>query len=231
MRTAIHRAALELVAERGLAGVTVEEISERAGVSPRTFFNYWTTKENAVLGIVLADTDDLVRQMRDRPACEPPPVALREVLQEAQSSIIFDAGLRDLKKTVMRQEPQLHAINAGATARFRVDLTEAYAERMRVFESAEFAQDLASEPQEEPDVAPSAGSAGTDAGSATTREVGAAPSLQKLPLELHERAVVEIQCELAYVHSAFIISTGRGTTLVEEYERLQRLRAAGVLHV
>ncbi|WP_336660643.1 TetR/AcrR family transcriptional regulator [Leucobacter sp. USHLN153] len=38
-------------AERGLAGYTVEELCEAAGVSRRTFFNYFASKEDAVLGM------------------------------------------------------------------------------------------------------------------------------------------------------------------------------------
>ncbi|WP_237565266.1 TetR/AcrR family transcriptional regulator [Ornithinimicrobium cavernae] len=47
----IHDAAADLVLDHGLARVTVDEIAERAGVSQRTFFNYFPTKEDAVLGV------------------------------------------------------------------------------------------------------------------------------------------------------------------------------------
>lgn len=47
----IHEAAVELVGRDGLASATVSDIAERAGVSRRTFFNYYPCKEDAVLGI------------------------------------------------------------------------------------------------------------------------------------------------------------------------------------
>ena len=49
--TAIHEAAASLAQERGLEQATVEVIAESAGVSPRTFFNYFPSKEDAVLGL------------------------------------------------------------------------------------------------------------------------------------------------------------------------------------
>lgn len=48
---AIHDSAVELVKANGLKQATVEEIADRASVSPRTFFNYFSTKEDAVLGL------------------------------------------------------------------------------------------------------------------------------------------------------------------------------------
>lgn len=47
----IHEAAVELTLRDGLAAATVSEIAERAGISRRTFFNYYASKEDAVLGV------------------------------------------------------------------------------------------------------------------------------------------------------------------------------------
>jgi AcrR family transcriptional regulator len=49
-QTALRDAALELYAEYGYDGVTTEDIAERAGVSARTFFRYYPTKESVLLG-------------------------------------------------------------------------------------------------------------------------------------------------------------------------------------
>ncbi|MGY1691911.1 TetR/AcrR family transcriptional regulator [Geodermatophilus sp. SYSU D01105] len=49
-RRRLTEAAQELVLAHGLDGVTVEQVCGRAGVSLRTFFNYFESKEQAVLG-------------------------------------------------------------------------------------------------------------------------------------------------------------------------------------
>jgi AcrR family transcriptional regulator len=51
----------ELAAEHGLSGFTVEELCERADISRRTFFNYFASKEDALLGQSLRrDDSDLI---------------------------------------------------------------------------------------------------------------------------------------------------------------------------
>ena len=49
-RRALQDAAVRLTLEHGLENVTVEEVAAVADVSARTFFNYFATKEDALLG-------------------------------------------------------------------------------------------------------------------------------------------------------------------------------------
>ncbi len=62
---AIHNAAADLALKHGLALTTVEMIADRAGVSRRTFFNYFASKEDAILGVQeIAIPDDALREFR-----------------------------------------------------------------------------------------------------------------------------------------------------------------------
>ncbi|MCO1337830.1 hypothetical protein BJH93_02835 [Kocuria polaris] len=70
--------ARRLTAERGLAGFTVEELAEAAGVSRRTFFNYFQTKEDAVLGVHVDNVPlDVDQAFID--SAESLPVALKDL--------------------------------------------------------------------------------------------------------------------------------------------------------
>ncbi len=69
--------AIELFTARGFVDVTVDEIAEAAGISPRTFFRYFPTKAHVVLAHQRRLGDRLVRALAARPADEGPVTALR----------------------------------------------------------------------------------------------------------------------------------------------------------
>jgi AcrR family transcriptional regulator len=85
-RAALIAAALRLVDERGRDHVTVEEISEAADVSPRTFFNYFATKDDALIGGPLPDGPSI----HDRLLAVPADVPLVRALLEAMTPDIAD---------------------------------------------------------------------------------------------------------------------------------------------
>lgn len=62
-RRAIQLAVITLAGERGIDKVTIEDISRMADISPRTFFNYFPSKDAALVGDTphLASEDDIAR--------------------------------------------------------------------------------------------------------------------------------------------------------------------------
>ena len=80
---ALAKAAIHLADELGPERVTVEAIADAAGVSPRTFFNYFSSKEDAIVGIAPAQSSALLADLLARPDDEPPLDALRAVVLAA----------------------------------------------------------------------------------------------------------------------------------------------------
>jgi AcrR family transcriptional regulator len=76
VRADIRRAAFRLFVERGYDAVTTEEIATAARVSPRTFFRHVPTKEELLLAPVRHGGAAIVNLLEQRPAGEPPDVAL-----------------------------------------------------------------------------------------------------------------------------------------------------------
>ena len=79
-RNALLRAALELFTTKGYEETTVDEIAEAVDVSQRTFFRYFTNKQEAVFAVQEMVEARFVEALRERPAQEAPLVALREAV-------------------------------------------------------------------------------------------------------------------------------------------------------
>jgi AcrR family transcriptional regulator len=106
-RKALIDAALDLVLEHGLDGVTVDMITQVAGVSPRTFFNYFASKDDALLST--GELDGVVQALDARPAGEEPLPALRAAIVEYASLVVEDAEQWRKRAEVMATYPQLKA--------------------------------------------------------------------------------------------------------------------------
>ena len=54
MRSAVHRAVTELLAEQGTGNVTIAEVAMRSGVHPTSVYRRWGTMEGLVLDVAVA---------------------------------------------------------------------------------------------------------------------------------------------------------------------------------
>ncbi len=127
---ALGSAALELTLERGVDSVTIEDIADRAGVSPRTFFNYFPSKEDAIVGISPDAVQAVVADLRDRPADEPPTVSLASILSTSADDADAAARRWARRAEVVRRHPALLAPLMASYAALENALTEVIAERL-----------------------------------------------------------------------------------------------------
>jgi len=81
-RMALKAAAIDLVGERGYSNVTVEDIADAADVSVRTFFNYFASKEAAVVGNDPEIVEEMCLHLAALPHGLTPLETLRTVLLE-----------------------------------------------------------------------------------------------------------------------------------------------------
>jgi AcrR family transcriptional regulator len=70
-RLALSWAALRLAVDKGLPNVRVEDIAAEAGVSTRTFNNYFSRKEEAIVAIGADRAEQAADAVRRRPPGEP----------------------------------------------------------------------------------------------------------------------------------------------------------------
>jgi len=133
-------AARRLAVERGLDATTVEDIARAVGVSPRTFFNYYETKMDAVVGPI---SEIGTPELREQFIAGGPSGALMDDLTwlfahgfESESAV--REGI-SLVTEIIKSDPRVLAAFVASGARLQSVITELLSARLGTAVSPEFA--------------------------------------------------------------------------------------------
>ncbi|WP_435282237.1 TetR/AcrR family transcriptional regulator [Streptomyces koelreuteriae] len=127
-RRAIRGATYALIEEQGYDATTIEQIADRAEVSPSTVFRYFPTKED----IVVTDAWDplMTAELRARPEDESWADVLRHVMRKAlDQSLAEEPEVTRLRARLGVEVPAVRARMLESTAATALLLREALAER------------------------------------------------------------------------------------------------------
>jgi AcrR family transcriptional regulator len=134
-RIALSWTAIRLCVERGVANVRVEDIAAEAGVSLRTFRNYFANKAEAVAARHLDRASQVADELRSRPDSEPLWEAIVNSVQAryALGKVSDGDAVPDLQWVdgvrLMLAEPSLQGELFKANAIAEARLAEVVAER------------------------------------------------------------------------------------------------------
>ena len=121
-RAAIERSAITLVDELGYENVTVAMIAERAVVSQGTFFNYFPTKDAAIVGLGPLDLDpQAVHAAYDRLAPATPYHATLSLFLKVVRELDWTSDIAAMRGRLVAQTPALMRLFLDGTFAFVAD--------------------------------------------------------------------------------------------------------------
>jgi AcrR family transcriptional regulator len=98
-----------LFAERGFAATTIEQVAEAAGMSRRTFFRYFSGKDELVAARLLASGEQLAAALEARPVSEPAWHSLRAAFDELITNVEDHEDIARPLHVMLEQEPEVRA--------------------------------------------------------------------------------------------------------------------------
>jgi len=141
-RDALTDAAYALFEEKGFEATTVDEIAAAVEVSPRTFFRYFTSKEDVALAPLNAQLAAMLAALAARPAGESVITALRAaavgVLRACEDgSAGFDAERHQAMQALLAGSPALRAARPEHSATVLDEVAALVGARMGVEPAAD----------------------------------------------------------------------------------------------
>jgi AcrR family transcriptional regulator len=130
VRDAIWDAAVELFIEKGFDETTVDDIAEAAGVSRRTFFRYFSSKNDLMSSAVLSYGTSLTDAVR---AC-PANYSLSEVFRETVYKVAKQSAPGPRTRRIMgiaAKYPEARQAQQARLAEVQDHIAEAFAERLQ----------------------------------------------------------------------------------------------------
>jgi len=128
-RAALSDAAWTLMVERGIDAVTPETVADAVGVSPRTFRNYFSGREEAVVDGMVQRSGAIVESLRARPVGEPVWDSLERALPDTITRIVGERDDMVVLMHLCRQNPAMLVQHLAVFDRMDRLLVEAVAER------------------------------------------------------------------------------------------------------
>jgi len=110
-QTELTVVAQDLFVAQGYDGTTVDQIAAAAGMSKRTFFRYFPSKDDLVIGKYDLFADRMAEALDDRPRDEPVWESLRRVFDLTLDYVEDDLqrARNDAMDEIVRSTPQLNA--------------------------------------------------------------------------------------------------------------------------
>ncbi|MBY3053125.1 TetR family transcriptional regulator [Rhizobium laguerreae] len=122
-RERIEQAAMTLFLQRGFEATTIEDITEAADVSKRSFFDYFPSKEEVVFAWQDAFADRLMAAIAARPAEEPSVAAVEAAITATVIASVDEPGLA--LGELIHRTPALKARDQLKYAKLEQKLAEA----------------------------------------------------------------------------------------------------------
>jgi AcrR family transcriptional regulator len=131
-RAEIERVAMRLFLERGFDAVTVDEIAAVAEVSHRTFYRYFSSKEDLVLRDVREFLDEMQSALAQRPGSESVIESIRAVILQLAEAYEADADEDRQRVTLLLETPSLQHHRQEQLVAFEAALVPLIAGRLSV---------------------------------------------------------------------------------------------------